>query len=83
MEQTQEFFGMAGNKATKEQILGVYKQLRDINTLDATGKSRVGSIVAENRVEEEGKGVVADLKFAAKNLAEVTRQLLNVLSGKR
>lgn len=82
-EQTQEFFGMSGTKATKEQILGVYKTLRNLNELEAGGKSRVGSIIAEARVAEEGKSVADDLEFAAKHLSDVARELLNVFKGKR
>ena len=78
-EQTEDFFGIAGSKATREQILAVYSQLRDINALEAAGKARVGDITSQARVDEGVAAVAADLEFAAKNLGEVTRQLSNIL----
>jgi hypothetical protein len=80
-EQTQDFFGMTGEKASDKQILSIYEHFKMMNQMDVDGRTHTGTVVVQNRVANESASVISDLKFAASHLEEVTRALYDILSG--
>lgn len=74
-DKTVESLGMAGSKASKENILAVYNMHKMMETLSSDSKARVTSVIGEHRMQQLLEQISKDMKFTASNLSSVIQEL--------